>query len=200
MISPEYIEENKRLHQEIADYGACGARNAEQVYALINLFRPKKILDFGCGKGSLKPAVEALMYKRRSALPQTGRFTDRIRRKSISPIADYPRWSEYDPAIEGKDRFPVEGLFDLVVATDVLEHIEPDQLEGVLETIRGCTAHAFFCTIGVTPSTRRLSDGRDAHLIIEREQWWRQELHANVFETVVTLPSSRSGVITLLAM
>src|SRR5690348_9815155 len=38
---------------------------------------------------------------------------------------------EYDPDIEGKEALPDPA--DLLVCTDVLEHIEPDLLDGVLD-------------------------------------------------------------------
>lgn len=199
MITPDYIEENKRLHSEIEDYGACGARNAEQVYALLNLFHPKSILDFGCGKGSLKPAVEQLIFKRRISASH-GKFVSKLAQKRHSQIVNYPEWTEYDPAILGKDVFPSNRIFDMVVATDVLEHVEPDMLESVLESIRGVTGTVFFCTIGIAPSSRRLSDGRDAHLIIEDEKFWRDELYANSFTDVTRLASTRSGILTFMAM
>ena len=48
----------------------------------------------------------------------------------------FPIW-EYDPAVPGKEESPRAA--DLVICTDVLEHIEPDKLEWVLADISRCT-------------------------------------------------------------
>ena len=60
LISPEYAALNRDLHEERDDFGAKGAKSAPQVVALARQNGLKVILDYGCGKGSLKPAVAAL--------------------------------------------------------------------------------------------------------------------------------------------
>jgi uncharacterized Rossmann fold enzyme/2-polyprenyl-3-methyl-5-hydroxy-6-metoxy-1,4-benzoquinol methylase len=85
----------------------------------------------------------------------------------------YPIW-EYDPAIPGKDEIPRDA--DLVVCTDVLEHIEPDRLLFVLNNLKQCTKKMGFFTIHTGASTKFLSDGRNAHLIQENQEWWTKKL------------------------
>jgi hypothetical protein len=84
-------------------------------------------------------------------------------------ISDYEVW-EYDPAIEGKDEIPPPR--DLVVCTDVLEHIEPDCLDAVLDDIKRCTVKLALLTIACRPAKKLLEDGRNAHLIQEGYRWW----------------------------
>jgi hypothetical protein len=65
---------------------------------------------------------------------------------------------------------------DLVYSRDVLEHIEPEQIDTVLEnlfTIGTKYQHHF---IACHPAKKRLSDGRNAHLIIEEPNWWKDKL------------------------
>jgi 2-polyprenyl-3-methyl-5-hydroxy-6-metoxy-1,4-benzoquinol methylase len=81
---------------------------------------------------------------------------------------------EYDPCIEGKDSRPDPA--DIVVCTDVLEHIEPDCLEAVLDDIKRVTRHVAFLTIDTRPARKFLSDGRNAHLIQEGPVWWFPKL------------------------
>ncbi len=81
---------------------------------------------------------------------------------------------EYDPAIPGKDAEP-KGA-DIVVCTDVLEHIEPDKLDNVLAHLRGLTGKLLFFNIATRPAGKFLADGRNAHLIIEPGSWWRARL------------------------
>lgn len=80
---------------------------------------------------------------------------------------------EYDPAIPGKDAPPERA--DLVVCTDVLEHIEPERLDSVLEHIRQLGAFAYF-VIATRPADKNLPDGRNAHLIVKDADWWKETL------------------------
>jgi hypothetical protein len=81
---------------------------------------------------------------------------------------------EYDPAIPGKDHEPLPA--DLVVCTDVLEHIEPDCLDDVLKHIASLTNRVALLSIATRPATKLLADGRNAHLIVENGGWWIDRL------------------------
>jgi hypothetical protein len=82
--------------------------------------------------------------------------------------------AEYDPAIPGKTELPKPA--DLVVCTDVLEHIEPDKLVFVLDDLRRCVRLVGYFTIDTRPSQKTLADGRNTHLILRNETWWRKQL------------------------
>jgi hypothetical protein len=64
------------------------------------------------------------------------------------------------------------GFADLVVCTDVLEHVEPELLDTVLRHLRSLARKAVFVVIATRPSNKTLSDGRNAHLIVETAEWW----------------------------
>lgn len=81
---------------------------------------------------------------------------------------------EYDPAIEGKDAAPEPA--DFVVCTDVMEHIEPVHLNAVLRDLRRVTKRKLFLNICTIPSVKKLADGRNAHLIVEKGDWWRARI------------------------
>jgi hypothetical protein len=80
----------------------------------------------------------------------------------------------YDPAVEGIDEEPDPA--DLVVCTDVLEHIEPDCLDDVLADISRCTLKVAMLTVCTVPAAKHLPDGRNAHLIVENSRWWMRKL------------------------
>lgn len=85
----------------------------------------------------------------------------------------------YDPA------FPEYGepkSADLVVCIDVLEHIEPELLDNVLDDLRRITTNLAFFTIHLGPAKKTLKDGRNAHLIQESVDWWKEKL--NKFEII----------------
>lgn len=145
LISDEYRELNRKLHDR-EDYGAIGARHAEAVIDLARMSKSKTLLDYGCGKGTL-----------RKALFGSGLLV-----------------SEYDPAVEGKDAPPEQT--DIVVCTDVLEHIEPEHLEEVLDDLRRLTRVAVYLTVSMVRAEKILADGRNAHLIVEDYKWWLPKL------------------------
>ena len=68
----------------------------------------------------------------------------------------FPIW-EYDPAIPGKDSPPRPA--DLVVCTDVLEHVEPELLDNVLQDIARCTVKTAYLIVATFPAQKTLPDG-----------------------------------------
>ena len=82
--------------------------------------------------------------------------------------------AEYDPAISGKDMMPEPA--DLVVCTDVLEHIEPECLDAVLDDLQRVTKACLFAVVSTRPAKKFLSDGRNAHLIVEPWEYWQEKL------------------------
>lgn len=78
----------------------------------------------------------------------------------------------YDPAIPGLDRPPEPA--DLVVCTDVLEHVEPNCVEDVLDDLCRVTLKVAFVTVATRPAAKTLADGRNAHLTVKPLSWWRE--------------------------
>ncbi|GAA4745441.1 hypothetical protein GCM10023264_08550 [Sphingomonas daechungensis] len=81
---------------------------------------------------------------------------------------------EYDPAIAGKDQPPEKA--DLVVCTDVLEHVEPAHLDAVLDDLKRVTGRCLFAVISTRPAKKTLADGRNAHQIVEEWTFWEERL------------------------
>ena len=77
---------------------------------------------------------------------------------------------EYDPAIEKFSELPKPA--DIVVCTDVLEHIEPEYIDSVVQHLKELTKKCLFLVVGCGPAKKTLDDGRNAHLIQEDELWW----------------------------
>lgn len=148
LISQAYVEQNKALHARPEGYGGSGIKSAGTVAEFAARVRPQWILDYGCGKGTLKTGMVKAGYQ-----------------GSIH---------EYDPAIKGKDMLPKPA--DLVVCTDVLEHIEPEKLAAVLDHIFGLAKKAIFLVIATRKANKTLPDGRNAHLIIQDAPWWLEKL------------------------
>lgn len=83
----------------------------------------------------------------------------------------FPIW-EYDPAIPHKAEAPRSA--DIVVCTDVLEHVEPEKLMFVLADLRRVTRKVGFFVVHLGPSKKALPDGRNSHLIQRSEAWWKK--------------------------
>lgn len=159
LITESYRELNKQLHNNPA-YGISGQKYVEEVQNLSEYVKADSILDYGCGKGTLKSNFL---------------FPERIR--------------EYDPAIAGKD-IPAEPA-DLVVCTDVLEHIEPECLDDVLADISRLTKKAAYLVVATFPAKKHLPDGRNAHLIQRGRDFWDEKVRKH-FREMSTL-SDTSG-------
>ena len=149
LITADYKEQNKKLHETKPEYGISSQRWGNEVKMLAAKFQAESVLDYGCGKGELKNAVGF----------------------AFTCLVDY---REYDPAIEGKDETPDPA--DLVVCTDVMEHIEPELLDNVLDELERLTKKAIFITVDTRPAKKFLDDGRNAHLIQESSEWWLPKL------------------------
>lgn len=130
--------------------------------------------------GSHAPEVETFLRKLggRSVLDYgCGRAT-------LAPAIPGIKVFEYDPGIPGKDGLPKPA--DLVVCTDVLEHIEPHLLNQVLRHIYLLSARGTYLVIATRPARETLPDGRNAHLIIESPTWWIDKLRQHGWTNIRT--------------
>lgn len=146
LISEGYRELNRELHKRTA-YGSHGCKWANAVLEIIEDCDIQTLLDYGCGKGTLKVALGELTQL---------------------------EVCEYDPAIEGKSARPAPA--ELVVCTDVLEHIEPDLLDNVVADLKGLATRYLLLVVSTRPATKFLADGRNAHLIIQSAEDWLPKL------------------------
>ena len=96
----------------------------------------------------------------------------------------FPIW-EYDPAVPGKTESPRPA--DIVVCTDVLEHVEPDRLAFVLDDLARVTRQIGYFVIHTGPAQKTLADGRNTHLLQKSADWWAERL-ARFFEVAKVMP------------
>lgn len=153
LISESYLEMQRILHAAPRGYGGRGDKWAETVIAVAKVYDAQTVLDYACGQGSLKRALDEK--------------------------APHLHVRDYDPAIAGKDGPP--GFADLVNCTDCLEHIEPDKLDTVLAHLRSLARKALFVVISLKLTAKILADGRNAHIIVRPANWWKKRLEAAGF-------------------
>jgi hypothetical protein len=142
MITQYYKDQLRTLHSRDVMWGSSAGRWRGDVMEHAEQLQAKTILDYGCGKGHLKLLTEKFGFEVR----------------------------EYDPGIPGKDGPPA--VADMVACLDVLEHIEPDQLDSALEHMKSLAFKGALFVAALYPSGTRLPDGRDSHLILESPEWW----------------------------
>jgi hypothetical protein len=148
LITPGYVALLRDLHAQPRGFGASGRKHVDAVLAFAAETGSLSILDYGCGQGTLGAALRAKGWG--------------------------GKLHEYDPAVPGKEALPEPA--DLVVCSDVLEHVEPDHLEAVLGHIRSLARRAAYLYVSTQPAHKVLGDGRNAHLIVAAPEWWRARI------------------------
>jgi hypothetical protein len=107
-----------------------------------------------------------------------------IKDKGIESILDYgcgkakhhpKEWNatKYDPAIAEYQNKPTD-KFDLVISTDVLEHIPIDNLKDVIDEIFTYSKKWVFVSVCCRKANAILPNGYNAHATIESAKWWRE--------------------------
>jgi hypothetical protein len=152
LISPEYLAQQRTLHEN-PDYGVASTHFAPIVAKVMNQYGVTQLLDYGAGKGRLGQTL-------------TGkRMVDhRFILQHYEPAMD--EWADEPEPMQ------------MVACLDVLEHIEPNRIENVLDDLQRCTLEIGVFSVSTEPAMKTLSDGRNAHLIIEPASWWLPKLLA----------------------
>ncbi|HEY3658258.1 MAG TPA: GT-D fold domain-containing glycosyltransferase [Steroidobacteraceae bacterium] len=92
--------------------------------------------------------------------------------EALKPI----RVSGYDPGVPERASMPKP--CDLVICTDVLEHVEPEKLNDVLDHVWRITGKVAYFVISTRPANAILPDGRNAHLSVLPAAVWLEKLRA----------------------
>jgi len=155
MFTKEYLEELKDIHIDPKRPQGFGGKVKDlgQFHNYMNYWSPSTCLDYGCGKGVI------LAYL-----------------KETYPNTEF---AGYDPALKMWD-YRHQNKFNTVFCNDVLEHIEPEFIADVLQDINQYATDYIWLRIDTRPARKELSDGRNAHLIIEDKDWWMEMLQHNI--------------------
>jgi len=154
-ISKEYQEQLLAVRQGPGKWGTTAARNAgapvaeivHRVHRMLN-GRPPLVLDYGAGEGML---------------------AEYLHEHTEAHVY------EYDPCVEGKQEMP-DAAFDLVVSSDVLEHVEAEYIPAVLDECFRKADIGVFHHISTCLTGRKLPDGRDFHISCHEHAWWYNRL------------------------
>ncbi len=142
-------DEYRALNAQVHEgkgWGKGGTEFLFPVQYFAQAIKAHTILDYGCGKGAL------------------------VRELNKSGYATHG----YDPAVETYQTMPIPA--DLVVCTDVLEHVEPECITDVLQHINGLADVGIYLIIALHEAVKVLPDGRNAHILVRPVDWWINEL------------------------
>lgn len=144
-LSNEYREILTETHKQKKNWGTTGSgKFYKTILKLADTYKTEELLDYGAGVGNLK--------------------------KSLAEDRPNLIVHEYEPARPEVSNLPEPCRF--VVCNDVLEHVEPEYLDAVLEDLQRVVAYRGYFTVCMTPAVAKLSDGRNAHLIVKPWEWW----------------------------
>ena len=149
-ISNEYAEQLKRLK-----FSGKGHKHYDKILPLIKSYNPETILDYGCGNGSLVQKIQ-----------------------EEQPNIITHGW---DPAANNLGRrLRINDTYDLLISTDVLEHIEPELADNVMTDIYNSFDKAAWLLICIGPAGKYLADGRNAHICNKPKEWWKDLIERNM--------------------
>lgn len=107
------------------------------------------MLDYGCGKGAMKPEMA-----------------------KVAPDIDVRLFDPGNPAL---DTLPEPA--DFVTACSCIENIEPDRVDKVMAHLYGLAIKGAYFSITIRLGRKNdLPDGRNEHLSVHPPEWWLKKL------------------------
>ena len=166
--SQEYhdlIDSYKVLHQEEGKFK--GISLVPLVPTLMSLIKEndcKTLLDYGCGK--------AIPYDK-------DRCKEVDLRHPIQKLCNLKSFDLYDPAYEKYATLP-DKKYDIVVCTDVLEHIAEQDIDYVLTEILSRSKKIVFLNISCQPALKHFKEGKfkgkNVHISVFDPSWWGHKI------------------------
>ena len=160
MITDEYKAEMTKQHAASIKWGASAIKfGGHELLGYLEKYkgRIRSVLDYGCGKGVFAEWINARL------------------------TCAKPVWTKYDPGIPGIDKLP-GGRFDMVVTCDVLEHVEPTQIDDTIRELEEraeiCMYNNIACAGTNSVFTTGPYAGQDIHINVQTRQWWLDKFSA----------------------
>ena len=167
----DLVDQYKELHKDESFYASSVLSIHKQtIKQFLEVKKCSSILDYGCGKAN--------QYSK-----------ENIHNEYFFGIMP----SLYDPAVKEFSKLS-KGMFDAVISTDVLEHIEEEDLEKVLEEIYSKADKLVYLGICNSPAEAILPNGRNAHVTQQDIDWWLDKIvpHAKTFTVVYVYGEGKS--------
>lgn len=146
----DLIEQYKQMHSAGFFKGVSVEKFADEIESICKGYGAETLLDYGSGQG--------IQY--------------------LPPRSLDKKWgvdvTMYDPAVPGLETLP-DKKFDIVICTDVLEHVPEEDLPTLFENIFSRAKTFVFLTVCCREAKKKLPDGRNCHVTIKPMDWWRAE-------------------------
>lgn len=178
----DYEKVYSELHRKEKRFpGFSIGQYINDIAALVEQHKPNRLIDYGSGKG--------FQYLVRRYHEKWGGMLPYCYDIGVRQLRDKP-----------------EGTFGGVLCTDMLEHIERQDLAAIIdELINYAEPHGFMMLgIACRPSNKTAADGLNLHVTIEHPDWWvklvtdraakrgRDDLHIRIgFDIGDTYPDAR---------
>ncbi len=149
------------------------AKEAPTIKKLMERNDCRSMINFGCGNPD---AFFKHKYVDKTDVRELeGGGKAHPRYKSVHHYLGYPFVKMYDPGIPELAEYP-DFPAELVVCTDVLEHIPASDIPWFLDELIKLTTKVLHVTIHLGPAVTILPDGRNAHVCVRPRDWWRQQI------------------------
>ena len=161
----DLLDSYKELHKEEGKFR--GISLVPLVPTLINITKEnncKTLLDYGCGK----------------AIPYSKKECKSIGlRKPVQELCNLDSFDLYDPAYPKYNKLSKK-KYDIVVCTDVMEHIAEQDIDYVLKDILSHSKKAVFLNISCQPALKHFKEGKfkgqNVHISVFDGVWWSDKV------------------------
>ena len=150
----DYIKQYKLLYKIKKNYGKTSIKLYDMLEKIINDLNISSILDYGCGKSKLLDLI-----------------------KKNKKIKVY----KYDPAIKKYSKL-TKNKVNLVICTDVLQHVPLYDLDRVLKEIKSKGVYVLFY-IKCTNHKTKLPNKTYANCTVYDKKWWLEKL-SNYYDDI----------------
>ena len=161
----DLLDSYKELHKEEGKFR--GISLVPLVPTLINVIKEnncKTLLDYGCGK----------------AIPYSKKECKSIGlKKPVQELCNLDSFDLYDPAYPKYNKLSKK-KYDIVVCTDVMEHIAEQDIDWVLKDILSHSKKTVFLNISCQPALKHFKKGKfkgqNVHVSVFHGTWWSDKV------------------------
>ena len=161
----DLLDSYKELHKEEGKFR--GISLVPLVPTLFNIIKEnncKTLLDYGCGK----------------AIPYSKKECKSIGlKKPVQELCNLDSFDLYDPAYPKYNKLSKK-KYDIVVCTDVMEHIAEQDIDYVLKDILSHSKKAVFLNISCQPALKHFKEGKfkgqNVHISVFDGNWWSDKV------------------------
>lgn len=89
----------------------------------------------------------------------------------------------YDPYFEPYSKLPT-GTFDMVICTDVLEHVPEKEVPNIVADLINYTDKVLFLAISTKPAKKKFSNGENVHLTVWPPKKWDRLIDAFISDGI----------------